>query len=353
MIRLYYMNDTIKTSYLALFSKGQTLGSSAIYNLTDKSMSLVTIKRHLSVLKNQGYLASVGGGRSLKYKLTKKGLLLRPLDTAKYLAKDPDDRTVASKYNFDIFSEPKVKIFSKEELNNLSAATNNFHKLAKKSTEQEKNKELLRFIVEFSWKTSKIEGNTYDLLSTEKLLLYGEKSPIHSTQEAQMIVNQKKALEYALNHLDYFKNPNIALLEKIHSIIIGDLGIGSGLRQSLVGITGTNYLPLENVFQIKEALRDLFMYIERTENIYEKALLTILGISYIQPFSDGNKRTSRLIANAILLAHNYAPISYRSVNEQKYKEACLVFYEQNSVVDFKKLFIEQYVFAANNYNVAQ
>ena len=95
------------------------------------------------------------------------------------------------------------------------------------------------------------------------------------------------------------------------------------------------------------------MYIERTENIYEKALLTILGISYIQPFSDGNKRTSRLIANAILLAHNYAPISYRSVNEQKYKEACLVFYEQNSVVDFKKLFIEQYVFAANNYNVAQ
>ena len=95
------------------------------------------------------------------------------------------------------------------------------------------------------------------------------------------------------------------------------------------------------------------MYIKRIENIYEKALFTILGISYIQPFSDGNKRTSRLIANAILLAHNYAPISYRSVNEQKYKEACLVFYEQNSVVPFRELFVEQYVYSATHYNLGR
>lgn len=347
------MNDTIKLKYLELFSKNNALSSSELYNLTDKSMSLVTIKRLLSGLKKNGYLESVGAGRSLKYKLTKKGLLLRPLDAAKYLEKDPDFRSLATKYDFSIFSEPVVALFTKEELKKLIKSTNDFHKLAERITQQERNKELLRFIVEFSWKTSKIEGNTYDLLSTEKLLVYGERSPKYSNQDAQMIVNQKLALEYVINNLDQFKSPSIILVEKIHSIIIGDLGIKKGLRQSLVGITGTNYLPLENIFQIKEALNDLFSYIKITENIYEKALLTVLGLSYIQPFSDGNKRTSRLIANALLLANGYAPISYRSVDEREYKEACLVFYEQNSIVEFKKLFIEQYIFAANNYNVSQ
>ena len=69
-------------------------------------------------------------------------------------------------------------------------------------------------------------------------------------------------------------------------------------------------------------------------------------------FIDGNKRTSRLFANAILLANNYSPISFRSVDDRFYKEACLVFYEQNNTEPFKKLFIEQYVFVANNYNIA-
>lgn len=75
------------------------------------------------------------------------------------------------------------------------------------------------------------------------------------------------------------------------------------------------------------------------------------GLSYIQPFEDGNKRTSRLLANAILLAYNYAPLSYRSVDENDYREAILVFYELNSIMPFKKIFISQYEFAAKNYAV--
>ncbi len=84
---------------------------------------------------------------------------------------------------------------------------------------------------------------------------------------------------------------------------------------------------------------------------YAKALLTLLGISYIQPFEDGNKRTARLMANAILLAHSCAPLSYRSVDENDYREAMLVFYELNSIMPFKKIFIDQYMFAAENYLV--
>ena len=85
---------------------------------------------------------------------------------------------------------------------------------------------------------------------------------------------------------------------------------------------------------------------------YAKALLSLLGVSYLQPFEDGNKRTSRLMANAVLMAHRCAPLSYRSVDENEYREATLVFYELNSIVPFKNIFIDQYQFAAKNYAAA-
>ena len=80
-------------------------------------------------------------------------------------------------------------------------------------------------------------------------------------------------------------------------------------------------------------------------------MIALLGISYIQPFEDGNKRTSRLMANAILLAHGCAPLSYRSVDEGEYRDAIFAFYELNSIIPFKKIFIGQYDFAAKNYAV--
>jgi prophage maintenance system killer protein len=84
---------------------------------------------------------------------------------------------------------------------------------------------------------------------------------------------------------------------------------------------------------------------------YDKAIAALAGISYIQPFEDGNKRTSRLMANALLLAHGYAPLSYRSLEEKDYRDAILIFYELNSIVALKHIFISQYDFAARNYTV--
>ena len=84
---------------------------------------------------------------------------------------------------------------------------------------------------------------------------------------------------------------------------------------------------------------------------YAKALIALLGISYIQPFNDGNKRTSRLLANALLLSHNCSSLSYRSVDEDEYRSAILVFYELNSIMPLKQIFISQYIFAADNYAV--
>ena len=89
--------------------------------------------------------------------------------------------------------------------------------------------------------------------------------------------------------------------------------------------------------------------VNKSKNVFEKAVLAMLLIAYIQPFVDGNKRTSRMIGNAILLANNACPLSYRNINEIEYKKAVLLFYEQNNLSYFKKLFIEQYEFVVENY----
>jgi len=81
----------------------------------------------------------------------------------------------------------------------------------------------------------------------------------------------------------------------------------------------------------------------------KRSLSYLLGISYFQPFEDGNKRTARLMANGLLMSHSLAPLSYRSIDEEEYRSAMLAFYEINSIIPIKKIFIEQYKFASENY----
>ena len=100
------------------------------------------------------------------------------------------------------------------------------------------------------------------------------------------------------------------------------------IRQRRVGISGTNYKPLDNEHQIREALEDMCRLINRKENVFEKTLLALVLLSYIQPFNDGNKRTARIICNAILISNQYCPISFRTIDAVEYKKAMLIFYEQ-------------------------
>jgi Fic family protein len=89
--------------------------------------------------------------------------------------------------------------------------------------------------------------------------------------------------------------------------------------------------------------------INRKENVFEKTLLALVLLSYIQPFNDGNKRTARIISNALLIANHYCPISFRTVDALAYKKAMLIFYEQNTISAFKQLFMEQFRFAVKTY----
>jgi Fic family protein len=132
-------------------------------------------------------------------------------------------------------------------------------------------------------------------------------------------------------------------------MVLKDLNVGRNIRKRRLGISGTNYKPLDNEFQIREALQSMCNLVNSKTNVFEKASLVLVLISYIQPFKDGNKRTARIISNAILMNEGYCPISFRTVDSIDYKKAMLIFYEQNNMAPFKRIFIDQYEFEVATY----
>ncbi len=164
-----------------------------------------------------------------------------------------------------------------------------------------------------------------------------------------MLLNHKEAIDFIIKHPDYLNQLSVSKIEDIHSLLVKDLAIDRNLRKSRVGISGTNYKPLENEFQISEALSMMCELVNSKSSVFEKALLSLVLLSYIQPFVDGNKRTARIVSNAILINYNYCPISFRTVDSIMYKKAMLVFYEQNNISSFKNIFINQFEFAVNTY----
>jgi Fic family protein len=337
-----------------LFLRNNLLSSSEVHNYLSKEgeeMSLVTIKRELSHMATSGLLTASGRGRSRAYSVSVLGRIFSKVDANGYNAAEPDKRYGLANFNFDLLPSFPSEIFTSAELATLEDATGGYRERTANLPTAIQKKELERLIIELSWKSSKIEGNTYTLLDTEKLILEHKEAPGHDKKEAKMILNHKDAFTFVHENKKEFRALTRANLEQLHSMIVKDLSIGTGLRQKPVGVTGSKYRPPDNIHQIREAVETLAAAISKANTPYAKALLALVGISYVQPFEDGNKRTARIIANALLLAHECTPLSYRSVEEKDYREAMLVFYEINSIVPFKSIFIEQYVFAAKNYLV--
>lgn len=186
--------------------------------------------------------------------------------------------------------------------------------------------------VELSWKSSALEGNTYSLLDTQLLLTEGIKPKNRTEFETQMILNHKDAIAFILEHKELFsKDISFASIEELHRIIGRNLGIDSGVRNRMVRITASNYTPPETPAKIRESADRILAIINGQTNPYIKALLALSLIPYLQIFEDGNKRTGRMLANAILIATVNRGFSLRGVDARDLALAYLAFYEFNSM----------------------
>lgn len=336
---------------IQIVQDGKEVGSSFILEKLTSKISIATLKRDLQSLCEKGFLTSKGKGKGTKYSIGPGFELFHLIDVDSYFNVEIDDRTI--KPNFDIKQLDEhldnINLFSKDELDYLNHLQSVYEENVRSLTDFEYNKEMERLAIDLSWKSSQIEGNTYTLLETERLLREKETAGGKSKDEAIMLLNHKDAIDFIISEPDYVEPLTISSIEDIHSLLIKELNVGRNIRQRRVGISGTNYIPLDNEFQIREALQNMCNLINKKSNVFEKAFLALILLSYIQAFNDGNKRTARIVSNAILLCHKYCPLSFRTVDSLEYKKALLIFYEQHNVSAFKTIFIKQYEFAVNTY----
>ena len=331
--------------------KNPHLSSSEIHYKLGFNTTLVTTKRRLSSLLDKNFLTKTGKGRATRYEVSKDYKLIFPIDVDLYFETDINERQITEHFNFDLIGNilPGVKLFSNDEISHLKQLHKKYIDNISTLSNTLYKKDLERLGIDLSWKSSQIEGNTYSLLETEQLLKEKIEASGKQKEEAIMLLNHKTTLDYILDSPNYFLKIDLRKISEVHSMLVDSLGVERNIRKRLIGITGTNYKPLDNEHQITEAINNTCNLVNFIDNAFEKALILLLLLSYIQAFEDGNKRTARLMSNAILIGNNHCPISFRTVDSINYKKAMLMFYEQNNISAFKKIFIEQYEFAVNNY----
>jgi len=325
--------------------------SREIYDGSGLDVSFATLKRMLKRLVESNFIQVEGRGKGSRYSISDSYSMVRQVDLNEYYKKEIDERRIFSSYDFELISKklPRVQLFTSEELTRLQELQSTFQRNLATLSAAQYQQEMERLSIDLSWKSSQIEGNTYSLLETERLLREKQTAAGKTPEEAAMLLNHKRALDFILEQPDFLHPLRLSAIEDIHSLLMKDLGVRRNIRTRSVGISGTNYRPLDNEHQIKEALVDLCTLVNDKENIFEKALLLLVLLSYIQAFEDGNKRTARVVSNACLIYHNHCPISFRTIDSIEYKKAMLLFYEQHNISAFKKIFMDQFEFAVNTY----
>lgn len=343
------MREKYQSKIIYLIQESGALSASELYNLFDIGES--TVRKYLKELVDENKLQVTGAGRSTKYTIAPSFELLASINLDDYYRKEMDERNTKSSYDFNLVRDvlQKASLFTEKEQQKLNKIQDRYLKSIQLVEKGIYKKRLEVLAIDLIWKSSEIEGNIYSLLETEALIKQQELAKGKSKEDATMLLNHKKALDFITDDLDYLKPLTVNKVIDIHTLLIGGLGVSNNIRKRAVAITGTNYRPLSIETQIREELEGIVKLVNSKENIFEKGLLLLCLLSYLQAFEDGNKRTARIMSNAVLMSYNYCPLSFRTVSAVEYKKAMLLFYEQNNISAMKEIFIQQYEFAVKQY----
>ncbi len=346
-----YMMNIREQQIIDFVKKKGKSSSKEIFDALDISVSYATLKRALTKLISEKYLSTEGQGKGTTYSLSPVYEVIQPVDIEHYYQKEIDEREIKSGFNFSVITDVLANhtVFTEPEVSRLEKLQEIFAINISQLSDNEYKREFERLAIDLSWKSSQIEGNTYSLLETERLLREKETAAGKTKEEAMMLLNHKDALDFIIGNPDYLDPLAVSKIEDIHTLLVKDLDVERNVRNRRIGISGTNYRPLDNQFQLEEALQTACSVINHKKSVFEKALLALVLLSYIQPFMDGNKRTARIVSNAILMQAKHCPLSFRTVDSIEYKKAMLLFYEQNNLSAMKEIFMNQFEFAVKTY----
>ena len=213
-----------------------------------------------------------------------------------------------------------------------------------------------RLLIDLSWNSSRLEGNTYSLLETERLLELGEAAEDKDASEAQMILNHKAAIELLVeqaNEVGFNRYTILNLHALLSDNLLPDPQACGRLRAIAVGIGGTVYHPLEVPQLIDECFQQVLDTAAEITDPFEQAFFAMLHLAYLQAFEDVNKRVSRLAANIPLIRGNLCPISFVDVPEQAYVDGILGVYELNRIELLRDVFVWAYERSCARYSAVR
>jgi Fic family protein len=215
---------------------------------------------------------------------------------------------------------------------------------------------LNRLLIDLSWNSSRLEGNTYSLLETKRLIELGESTSGKDPAETQMILNHKNTIEYIVESAEEEKISAFEIYS-IHALLsenlLGDPSACGRIRTIAVNIGGSPYLPLDNPHLLKDCFERFVEKLNQIQNPFEQSFFSIVHLSYLQTFEDVNKRTARLVANIPLIKKNLRPLAFTDVEQAAYVAAILGVYEKNDVSLLRDLYVWAYERSVQRYAAVQ
>jgi hypothetical protein len=209
-----------------------------------------------------------------------------------------------------------------------------------------------RLLIDFTFNSSRLEGNTYTLIDTERLLLQGAAAPGKANAERIMILNHKEAIDYLARHIDTLQADETTI-RTLHYLLADSLvapGAAGQIREDSIRVSGTTYAPIDGRDRLT---RLLLLLLEKARAIldpFEQSFFLLVHISYLQAFVDVNKRTARLASIIPLIRGDYVPQSFVEVDQDSYLEATIAVYELNEVRPLADLYAWSYRRSCQRYN---
>jgi Fic family protein len=303
-------------------------------------MARRSLGRHLADLAEQGLLDKSGGGRSVTYRIN---------PVAAWFKKPPHQRPAVP------YEATRLGSYVPNQTQWLSAEQKQQLRDAQPLGTDASSYPLAvagKLMVDLSYASSHMEGNTYNYLDTETLIQYGQAALGKDAKETAMVLNHKQAVGYLIEVAQATDPVTVRTLKEFHSLLGQDLidvrELGA-LRQRAVAIGGSSYVPLAVPSQLKEAFDDLVVKATAIQDPFEQSLFWLVTVAYLQPFIDINKRVGRLACNVPLLRAGLAPLSFMSMDKQAYVKGLLEFYELGAIRTMSQAFTEAYVASAHRY----
>ncbi|MFZ4778053.1 MAG: Fic family protein [Terrimicrobiaceae bacterium] len=347
------------------FSAGATVGE--LLKVPEVIFPKRTLQRRLEQLVSEGRLAQEGNGRARRYRVPAEGVPLvgpgeagwlsaKSLEIREAIQRPVSRRTpVGYRKTFLDSYQPNRTFYLpsplRRELEKIGQVG-----LADLPAGTYLRQVLDRLLIDLSWNSSRLEGNTYSLLETERLLELGENAEGKNAQETQMLLNHKAAIEMLADQAGEigFNRYTICNLHALLSDnLLAEPAAGGRIRSRPVGISGTVFHPLEVPQRVEECLDLILEKAEAISDPLEQAFFVMVQLPYLQPFEDVNKRVSRLAANIPLIRKNLCPLSFIDVEQGDYLGGLIGVYELNRVDYLRDVFAWAYRRSCARYSAVR